>query len=415
MSLPSPPSILSSPLEPESVSLPAPPSSRSSPRMPRSRSSPPRPTKRSAPRVPSSVSGALGADEQRQAGLDDERARPAGDRQRAQPHGGGRGEDRERPARRVGDVETRAVGRPGGTAGTAAGRRAGDHAPSREVDERGLAVDAATQLGAGRHDRLRAVGRDAEAAATVGAELDRGRRCGRWTARSGRAARRRAACPCAASSRRPRRGPWLSRLTPAAPASLIRRTSRPEVRSSTATAPPAWTSIARVGVTTSSIGVPASLRSPVRCMLATSIDSIAPLRAAKTFVPSGETASASGVPVVRMLPAPSAGGEVDHRDRPARGDVGARPVRRGRHGARAAGQRDARRPRCCRACRAGRRSTYRSRRSRRAPARRPGASRRSVRPARSVRTKPTNTPIQAQSRSLYTIISGPGRSYGPPT
>ncbi len=98
--------------------------------------------------------------------------------------------------------------------------------------------------------------------------------------------------------------PRWSRLTPAAPASLTRRTSRPEVRSSTATAPPCCTSIARVGVTTSSIGVPASLRWPVRCMLATSIDSIAPLRAAKTFVPSAETASASGVPVVRMLPAP---------------------------------------------------------------------------------------------------------------
>ena len=39
-------------------------------------------------------------------------------------------------------------------------------------------------------------------------------------------------------------------------------------------------------------------------MLATSTDSMAPLRAAKTFVPSAETASASGVPVVRMLPAP---------------------------------------------------------------------------------------------------------------
>ena len=94
-------------------------------------------------------------------------------------------------------------------------------------------------------------------------------------------------------------------------------------------------------MTTSSIGVPASLRSPVRCMLATSIDSIAPLRAAKTFVPSGETASASGVPVVRMLPAPRrVARSMTETVRPAATYARA-AVRRGRHGARAAGQRDA--------------------------------------------------------------------------
>ena len=74
--------------------------------------------------------------------------------------------------------------------------------------------------------------------------------------------------------------PSASSATPAAPASLMRRTSRPVVRSRIATAPPAWTSTARVSVTTSSIGVPASLRSPTRAIDATSTTSIAPLRAA---------------------------------------------------------------------------------------------------------------------------------------
>ena len=98
--------------------------------------------------------------------------------------------------------------------------------------------------------------------------------------------------------------PPASMLTPAAPASFTRRTSLPVSRSSTATLPPAWTTTARVGVTTRSIGVPDSLRSPTRCAVVASIISIAPLRAAYTRVPSRETASASGEPCSGMLPAP---------------------------------------------------------------------------------------------------------------
>ena len=78
MSLPSPPSRTSFPLEDTSVSLPAPPSSTSSPRMPRRRSLPPSPTRRSAPARAVERVGALGAGQEREPGLDDQRARRPG-------------------------------------------------------------------------------------------------------------------------------------------------------------------------------------------------------------------------------------------------------------------------------------------------------------------------------------------------
>ena len=53
-----------------------------------------------------------------------------------------------------------------------------------------------------------------------------------------------------------------------------------------------------------SIGVPDSLRSPIRRAVAMSTRSIAPRRAAQTCVPSAVTASASGVPLSTALPAP---------------------------------------------------------------------------------------------------------------
>ena len=93
-------------------------------------------------------------------------------------------------------------------------------------------------------------------------------------------------------------------LTPAAPGSVSRRTSRPVVRLSTATRPPVWTTTARVAVTARSSGVPDSLRRPTHCAVAVSTKSIAPLRAAKTRIPSGETAIASGTPGTSTLPAP---------------------------------------------------------------------------------------------------------------
>ncbi len=115
-----------------------------------------------------------------------------------------------------------------------------------------------------------------------------------------------------AGRRRPRRGsvaltqacPRASMLTPAAPSSRSRRTSRPVARSRIATFPPSWTMTAREPVIAMSIGVPASLNSAIRREPTASTSSTAPLRAAHTRVPSPLTASASGVPFIRMLPAP---------------------------------------------------------------------------------------------------------------
>ena len=89
-----------------------------------------------------------------------------------------------------------------------------------------------------------------------------------------------------------------------------------------------------------SIGVPASLSSAIRREPAVSTSSTAPLRAAHTRVPSALTASASGVPCIRMLPAPvRVARSMIETVRPG-GDVGARPVRRRGHRARLARQRD---------------------------------------------------------------------------
>ena len=182
------------------MSLPRPPSSTSSPRMPRSRSSPPRPIRRSLERVPSSVSGpSVPVSTARPGWTTSPPGRPE-TVSVLQPRAGGRGEHRDGPARAVAHVQARAVGRPDRPAGAAAGRRAADHAALGEVDERRLAVDAA-QLRAGRDDRVRAVGRDAEAAAAVGAERDRGGDARRRRARRARCARRGAGGPCAASWR----------------------------------------------------------------------------------------------------------------------------------------------------------------------------------------------------------------------
>ena len=196
----------------------------------------------------------------------------------------------------VGDVEARAVGRPGGAAGTAAGRWAHDHAPPVQVHERGLAVDAATQLGARGDDRLRALrGRR---------RGRRRRRCRAWTDAEDRPAGRLDPDePRGGARLEPLRGVVAetharsspSRLTPAAPASLIRRTSRPVVRSRMATAPPSWTSIARVSVTTSRSACRRACAPPRRCM--PRVDRLdGALARGEDLVPSAETASASGEP-----------------------------------------------------------------------------------------------------------------------
>ena len=113
----------------------------------------------------------IGAGEQREPGLDHQRAR-AGQGHRAQELAADRGEDGDRPAARVADVEPHAVGRVRGVPRPVAGRGAGEHAPPGQVDERGPPVPA-SQVGARRHDRLGALRPDADAAAAVGPEVDR--------------------------------------------------------------------------------------------------------------------------------------------------------------------------------------------------------------------------------------------------
>ena len=100
--------------------------------------------------------------------------------------------------------------------------------------------------------------------------------------------------------------PAASMPTPAAPTICSRRTSRPVVALSTATRPPASTATTRAsGVRQVDRRAPQPQgRDPLRRGAASST-SIAPRRAAYTRVPSGDTASASGTPLICTPPAAS--------------------------------------------------------------------------------------------------------------
>jgi len=83
---------------------------------------------------------------------------------------------------------------------------------------------------------------------------------------------------------------------------LIRRSTRPVVKFSTATCPPACTITARVRVTARSSGRPATRYDRSNVAPAASITSTAPLRAAYTRAPSEDASSASGSPGSETAP-----------------------------------------------------------------------------------------------------------------
>ncbi len=126
------------------------------------------------------------------------------------------------------------------------------------------------------------------------------------------------------------------------------------------------------------------------------------------MLPSGETATASGVPCIRMLPAPcrllrsitETVAPAAMNARPPSGVTETARVRPGRATPASAWSERV----------SSRNAVFvlvatTTTRARAAT----GTSRRSVRATRSGRTKRNNTVDYVQSRSLYTIISGPGR------
>ena len=221
--------------------------------------------RRSAPRVPLSVSVALGADQQREPGLDDERAGLPLRAHGAQARAAERGQDRDRPARAVGDVQARAVGRVGGAPGAAAGRRA--------ARRRGACVRSTSAALRWMPRSLRARARRSRACRPARRRRRRRRRCRAQPTPATRPAagvdphqpRRRAALALAR-----RRSPTPRRGRRRRCSRRRRRHLQPphEPAGRPGRAPPpcrrSWTTTARVGVTARSIGVPDSLRSPIR-------------------------------------------------------------------------------------------------------------------------------------------------------
>ena len=203
---------------------------------------------RSAPRVPLSVSGALGAGQQREPGLDDE-PRPAcpATLDRAQARAGERGQDRDAScgARRR---RTGARRRASRSRGRGRRRSAGARCTRRLARSTSAALRwMPRSLAPGATIARVPSGRDADAAAAVGAELDRGRDARRWPARSRTSRDARALLALARRRRRhPGAAVGVERTRPPRRRASRRRTSRPVSRSSTATLPPVWTTIARV-------------------------------------------------------------------------------------------------------------------------------------------------------------------------
>ena len=277
------------------------------------------------------------------------------------------------------------------------------HAPVGEVDERRLAVDAAASFAPGRDDRLRR--RRARSPSPPPPSVPSATEPEIAARSPGRSRTSRDA-----ALRLPLRGvvaetharPLVSSATPAAPASLMRRTSRPVVEvEHRDLAAAAWTSTARVAVTTS-VDRRAGQRALARAAASSRRRSSRsrPCARRRPWCRRARPRARAACRRIRMLPAPSRRVEVDHRDRRAGGDerAASRPAPpRRRACARAA----ARRPVTgwC-ACRAGRRSCVLVATTTTRAWAAAGTSSRSVRPARSVRTKRNNTADYVQSRSL---------------
>ena len=276
------------------MSLPRPPSSTSSPRMPRRMSSPPRPMSRSFARVPLSMSGPSVPVKSASPGWT-RRARPAaGDLHRPQPRARW---PRRGPRPSCARCRSRRGGCRRATRSPGRGRRRSAGGAPRGAWRGPRARPCGGSRAASRRARRsrRAVGRDAEPAAAVGAQRDRGAD----------------AAGAGVDAHDARGGPRLplpgvvaqTHAWPAESSADARgardgepRTRRPVARSSTATLPPAWTTRPRGLGDRQSIGVPAACARLSARGRDVDRSRSRPCARPQPCVPSAVTASASGAP-----------------------------------------------------------------------------------------------------------------------